>query len=168
MLMTPATPRAIPTLIQAMGRDYVQTINRRYARTGTLWEGRYKASPVDADRYLLACQRYIELNPVRSGIVRDPDAYPFSSFRGNALGQRDSVIEAHDVFVRLGATPEARQHAYRRLFEDVLPEPVIDQIRDATHACQVLGNDRFAVQIEAMLGRRVRPRPRGRPRKRCR
>ena len=166
MLMTPATARAIPALMQAMGRSYVQAINRRYARTGTLWEGRYKASPVDADYYLLACQRYIELNPVRAGLVSSPGAYPFSSFRGNALGIRDTLLEAHEVFIRLGATPKARQRTYRRLFNDVVPESVIDRIRDATHACQVLGNEQFAVQIETMLGRRVRARPRGRPKKR--
>lgn len=168
MLMTPATARAIPTLMQAMGRDYVQTINRQYDRTGTLWEGRYKASPVDAEYYLLACQRYIELNPVRAGMVPVPDAYPFSSFRSNALGKRDTLLEPHEAFVRLGATQVARQLAYRQLFQDVLPGPVIDRIRDATHACQVLGDDQFAVQIETMLGRRVRARPRGRPIKRPR
>jgi putative transposase len=77
--------------MQGMGREYAQAINRRYSRTGSLWEGRYKSCIVDADGYLLACQRYIELNPVRAGIVPDPAAYPHSSYRANALGKKRRI-----------------------------------------------------------------------------
>ena len=163
LLLTPKVGDSIPRLIQGMGREYVQAINRRYSRTGTLWEGRYKSCLVDADVYLLACQRYIELNPVRAGMVPDPAAYPYSSYRANALGKRDVLIEPHATFRLLGKTPVERRAAYRQLFAESLDRQVVDRIRDITNASQVLGNDRFIDQVETMLGRRVRPKKRGRP-----
>lgn len=165
LLMTPAERRAIPNLIQAMGRNYVQAINRRYGRTGTLWQGRYKASLIQEDVYFLTCQRYIELNPVRAGMVSDPGDYPHSSYRHHAFGRPAPAIHPHDVYLALANTPDSRRSAYRRLFDVELSRPVVDRIRETTNSCRVLGNDRFIDQIESMLGRRVRPRPRGRPKR---
>ena len=163
LLLTPGTERALPLLMQAMGRGYVQKLNRRYNRTGTLWQGRYKASLVQDDRYLLTCYRYMELNPVRAGMVRHPADYPYSSCRHNATGQADALLTTHPVYRSLGATPEQRQAAYRALFADEITPELLALVRDTTNACQILGNDRFKNQVEAMLGRSVRPGKPGRP-----
>lgn len=165
LLLTPGTERALPLLMQAMGRGYVQKLNRQYNRTGTLWQGRYKASLVQDDRYLLTCYRYIELNPVRAGMVRHPADYPYSSFRHNATGQPDTILTTHPVYKSLAATPEQRQAAYRALFADEIAPELLALVRDTTNACRILGDDRFKNQIEAMLGRSVRPGKPGRPQK---
>ena len=165
LLMTPQTERAIPLVFQAIGRGYVQAINRQYERTGTLWEGRYKASIVDSAQYLLTCYRYIELNPVRAGLVASPDRYPFSSYGSNALGKNDPLVTAHQGYLALAARPRARQKAYRQLFEEAIGKRELRAIRDCANASQVLGNSRFKDQLEAMLGRSVRPGRSGRPRK---
>jgi putative transposase len=165
LLVTPGSERSLPLLMQAMGRNYVQRLNRRYRRTGTLWEGRYKASPVQDDLYLLTCHRYIEENPVRGGMVKYPIMYPFSSYAHNALGKPDLLIKPHPVYLQLAADAGCRRLAYRALFRETLTEGALSDIRDTTNACLVLGNDRFKDQIEAMLGRSVRPGKRGRPRK---
>ena len=104
LLITPGTGRSLPLLMQAMGRGYVQKLNRHYNRTGTLWQGRYKASLIQDDQYLLTCYRYIELNPVRAGMVRRPGDYPYSSYRHNANGQPDSLITPHPLYRSLAAT----------------------------------------------------------------
>lgn len=162
LLLTPGTERALPLLMQAMGRGYVQKLNRQYERTGTLWQGRYKASLVQDDRYLLTCYRYIELNPVRAGMVRHPADYAYSSYRHNAAGQADILVTTHPVYQSLSSKPEQRQAAYRALFADEIAPELLALVRDTTNACQVLGNDRFKDQIEAMLGRSVRPGKAGR------
>lgn len=166
LLITPGTGRALPLLMQAMGRGYVQTLNRRYDRTGTLWQGRYKASLVQDDLYLLTCYRYIELNPVRTDIVSRPGAYRFSSHGHNAFGEPDALITPHSAYRSLAAEPEQRLAAYRALFADEIAPEVLTLVRDTTNACQVMGNDRFKGQIESILGRSVRPGKAGRPRKR--
>jgi len=163
LLLTPASAHSIPRLIQSLGRSYVQRINRRYNRTGTLWQGRYKACLLQDDKYLLQCQRYIELNPVRAGMVPDPSDYAYGSYRYNALGESDSLITPHRIYMGLGDNGEQRRHAYRGLFESTLDRKLIDKIRNSTNACRVLGNSRFTNQIEAMLERRVRPARLGRP-----
>ena len=165
LLLTPDSERSIPKAIQGMGRDYVQRINRQYNRTGTLWQGRYKSCLVQDELYLLQCQRYIELNPVRAGIVPDPSDYPHSSYCHNALGQHDPVISPHGSYIELSDTDSARRQHYRGLFESELNRELIDEIRKTTNACRVLGNTTFTKQIETMLNRRVRPAKIGRPRK---
>ena len=142
----------------------MQRINRQYQRTGTLWQGRYKASLVHDDAYLLHCQRYVELNPVRAGMVPDPGDYAYSSYRCNALGVEDPIVSPHLIYSELG-TGSARLDNYRKLFEVELDRGLIDDIRKTTNACRVLGGEKFKDQIETMLRRRVRPRPIGRPRK---
>jgi putative transposase len=160
LLMTPHSERSIPLLMQAMGRGYVQKLNRTYSRTGTLWEGRYKASLVQDDLYLLTCYRYIELNPVRAGMTRHPADYQYSSYHHNAAGQADSLLTPHSVYQSLGETKSRRLSAYRALFADEIDQEALDLVRSTTNACQVLGDDVFKDQLEAMLGRSVRP---GRP-----
>ena len=165
LLITPRSNRSLPLLMQAMGRGYVQKLNRRYGRTGTLWEGRYKASLVQTSLYALACYRYIELNPVRAGMVESPAEYAHSSYRCNALGELDTLVTAHKIYLSLGKDASDRQFHYRELFGDELDMQLLTSIRNTTNACRVLGNERFKDQIEAMLGRAVRPGKVGRPRK---
>lgn len=165
LLITPDTERSLPLLMQAMGRSYVQVLNKRYDRTGTLWQGRYKASLVQSDRYLLTCCKYMELNPVRAGLVLAPGDYPYSSFHYHATGTEDALLTVHAVYQSLGPEPELRQAAYRKLFSDPIAPEELAAIRETTNACLVLGSDRFKDQIEAMLGRSVRPGKSGRPRK---
>jgi putative transposase len=163
LLVTPGHKRALPLLMQAMGRGYVQTLNRKHGRTGTLWEGRYKACPVQDDYYLLACYRYIELNPVRANLALSPADYPYSSYGRNALGKHNAIITSHAVYRELGVTPADRQLGYQRLFRDEFSAEQLTTIRHTTESCLVLGNDGFKNRIEASHGRSVRPRKRGRP-----
>ena len=165
LLLTPSSGRALPNLMQAMGRTYVQRVNRLYARTGTLWEGRYKASPIQSDLYLLTCYRYIELNPVRAGMATSPGEYPYSSYTCNALGKANPLVKPHTLYMELNSDREKRHRAYRHLFEDKLDADMLTRVRDTTNACLVLGNDRFKDQIETMIGRSVRHTKKGRPRK---
>lgn len=164
LLLTPGSQKSLPLLMQAMGRSYVQALNRIHGRSGTLWEGRYKASLVQDDRYLLTCYRYIELNPVRAGLASAPHHYPHSSFARNAYGRANDLINPHSIYMSLGHTTEDRCTAYRKLFEGGLSSVALSEIRDAAKACLVLGDDAFKDRIELMLGRSVRPRKRGRPR----
>ena len=165
LLVTPERERSLPLTIQAMGRTYVQRINARYNRTGTLWQGRYKASLVQTDEYLLACQRYIELNPVRAGMVAAPGEYPYSSYSYHALGKPDPLITPHPLYTALHGDPITRQQAYRDLFRDTLSEELIARLRNNTNACVAIGNDRFKKQIATMLGRELPTGKRGRPKK---
>lgn len=116
LLLTPTKAEAIPKLLISLGRRYVQYINRTYRRTGTLWDSRYKSSLVQAETYLLTCQRYIELNPVRAAMVEDPAHYRWSSYRANGLGQPNARLTPHSLYQALGRTSPERQAAYRALF----------------------------------------------------
>jgi putative transposase len=163
LLVTPGRERSLPLMMQAMERNYVQRLNVRYGRTGTLWEGRYKASLVQHRIYLLTCQRYIELNPVRARMVAAPGDYPYSSYAHNAGGFDDVLLTPHPCYLDLGADPSARQQVYRGLFHELLDEEMLVRIRKNTNACGVIGDNRFKVQIEATLGRPVPTGKRGRP-----
>lgn len=165
LLVTPGGERAIPLVMQAMGRGYVQMLNKKYDRTGTLWQGRYKASLVQDDNYLLACHKYIELNPVRAGLVPTPGDYPYSSFAHNASGRSDKLLTPHRTYKALARSAERRRAAYRELFQDGIAPDMLSTIREATNACRVLGSDHFKDEIESMLGRSVRPGKSGRPAK---
>lgn len=165
LLVTPEQGKAIPDLIVALGRRYVQYINKTYRRTGTLWDSRYKSSLIQAETYLLKCQRYIELNSVRASMVNDPAQYRWSSYRHNGLGQPNQYLTPHSVYLALGQDIESRQAAYRSLFRHQLDEEAISDIRLALNQNQPLGNSRFYEQIEAMTGMRREPKPRGRPKK---
>ncbi len=150
-------------LMQSLGRRYVQYINRAYRRSGSLWEGRYKSSVVQAESYLFACMRYIELNPVRAGMVSDPAQYCWSSYRHNGLGQADERLVAHPLYQNLGHDVQERRACYRALFRAELDDDAIGDIRLALVQSQPLGDDCFAERICASAGVRRANAKRGRP-----
>lgn len=164
LLASPESETSPPKTLQSVGRRYVQYFNHTYDRTGTLWEGRYKATLIDAESYLLTCMRYIEMNPVRAGMVGHPMDYPWSSYRANAQGDASGLLTPHSLYRRLGKTDTERQAAYRQLFRAQLSKADVDAIREATNKAWALGNNRFRAKIEALSGRRASPLPKGRPR----
>ena len=162
LLMTSTSGTGISRVMQSVGCRYVQYFNRRYERTGSLWEGRYRAIAIDSDRYLFACYRYIEQNPVRAQMVEDPKHYAWSSYRANALGIRDPLVTQHDGYRALGCDDEGRRRAYRALCRTDIDEPTLNAIRRATGGGWALGGDRFREEVSRVAGRRAGPLPRGR------
>jgi putative transposase len=152
-------------MMKALGQRYVQYFNKTYRRSGTLWEGRYRSCPTQAETYLLACQRYIELNPVRAAMVEHPADYRWSSYRANAQGEANPLVTPHNLYQALGPAPEARQSAYRELFRHELEPGMVDRIRQATNGNYALGSALFGEQIETALKQRAMPGKAGRPRK---
>jgi putative transposase len=168
LLATPEFAHSISKVFQSVGRRYVQYFNNTHQRSGTLWEGRYRATVVDSERYLLAVMRYIELNPARAGMVAHPGDYRWSSYRYNALGeegQNTNWIRPHGEYRRLGRTGEARRDAYRELFREALSSDDMRDIRECTHKGWALGSKRFREQIEALGHRRSASKGVGRPKK---
>jgi putative transposase len=165
LLVTVREPGAVPLLMISLGRRYVQYINRSYRRTGTLWGSRYKSSLVQAETYFLACQRYIELNPVRAAMVSDPAHYRWSSYRFHGLGQLDGLRSPHPTYTALGRTAAERQSAYRALFRHALEDEAIADIRLAVNQGQALGDAGFYTKVAQITGERREPKPRGRPKK---
>jgi putative transposase len=163
LLATGTTADAVGQLMKFLGQRYVQYINRRYGRTGTLWEGRFRSCLVDADTYLLACHRYIEANPVRAGMVRHPADYRWSSYRANAEGQIDPVVTPHPLLLELAPAPADRRRAYRELFDSVLDEESLGRIRKTTNGGFALGGKQFQQHLADKLKKRVVPGKRGRP-----
>jgi len=157
VLVTPHRASSVAEMMQSIGRRYVRYFNDVHERTGTLWEGRYRATLIETDRYLFACYRYVELNAVRAGIVREPRAYAWSSHAFNAYGSNDPVVIPHERYVALGEDPEARQAAYRALFSLPLDDATIDDIRAATNKGWVLGTRTFRDSVAHRLGRRTQP-----------
>ncbi len=150
-------------MMQSLGRQYVRYVNDQYQRTGSLWEGRYRSTLIDSERYLLACYRYIELNPVRSGLVGSPGDYPWSSFGHHVNVRTDPLIEDHEVFLAVGRSAQDRADRYQDLCQNSLDVTAIEEIRRKTNRGYVLGSARFARQIEATLQRRVTEGKPGRP-----
>lgn len=165
LLATPTGPDSIGLMMQALGRRYVRYFNSRHRRTGTLWEGRYRSCLVDSDGYLLQCQRYIELNPVRATMVTAPGDYRWSSYRTNAFGKASRLISPHTLYQQLGSTPPERQSVYRELFKEVLQDELVEAIRATTLSGLALGNDKFKREIEALSGQSVSAGKPGRPAK---
>ena len=163
LLLTPRTSQAVSATLQAVGRRFVPYINHCHGRTGTLWEGRFRASTVQEDAYLLVCYRYIELNPVRAGMVDVPAAYPWSSYRANALGERSPLVSPHPVYLALGRDAPERQAAYQGLVAAQLDPALLQDVRSCLQTGTPLGNDRFRLQIEQALGVKVGYSRRGRP-----
>ena len=163
LLLTPETVEGVSRVMQSVGRRYVQYVNRAYRRSGTLWESRHKASLVDAERYLLACHRYIEFNPVAAGMVKHPGDYRWSSYGANTWGKRDDLLSSHALYLALGEDPASRQSRYRELFAGHLPKELVHQIQTASAFSMPLGNARFRQQIEQALGRSIGQAKRGRP-----
>lgn len=155
LLATPTIETGISRMMQSIGRRYVRYINKTYKRTGTLWEGRFKHSLIQDDFYYLICSRYIELNPVRAGMVKSPESYPWSSYRHNAQRQINSIIQAHHLYLELGQTVEECAQHYQVLFHSHIEHNTLEAIRKATNRDQVLGNDRFKGEVEQMLKRKI-------------
>ncbi|MEO0442807.1 MAG: transposase [Pseudomonadota bacterium] len=165
LLATPREQDSISLMMQSVGRSYVGYINHKYSRTGTLWEGRYKSTLVNQDDYLMVVSRYIELNPVRAGMVEHPAAYPWSSYQFNAMGKDIKLIVPHELYLGLGQRQSTRQARYKALFDGHIPENAIENIRNATNKGWVLGDTRFQQQVEKVTGRAASPRRRGGDRK---
>jgi putative transposase len=164
ILATPRAPRSIPRMLQTVGRRHVRRFNLRAGRSGTLFEGRYRATVVDSERYFLHCLRYIELNPVRAGLVEDPAAYAWSSCRNHLGRHTDPLVSEHPLYRALGAVPAARAGAYARLLAEALAPGFLDAVRGATNGGWALGDDGFRARL-AGSGRRAAPLTPGRPRK---
>jgi len=165
ILMTPADETSIGLTIQHVGRRYVPYFNHSYGRTGTLWEGRYKASVIDSDQYLLTCMRYIELNPIRAAMVKHQSDYRWSSFGFNGYGRNNSVITPHPLYLSLARVGKARRQAYRNLFKSNVDTNELNDIRAAWQTGTPLGNDRFRQKIEKKLKLKVGFDRQGRPKR---
>ena len=139
LLLTPRTAMFVPRILMSLGRRYVPYFNRRYDRTGTLWESRYRSSLVTSDFYLLACHRYVELNPVRAGITADPSDYRWSSYGANALGRDDARVTPHPLYLGLGKSADERCVAYRMLFDSQLRPETLDEIRGSLKKSKPVG-----------------------------
>lgn len=140
-------------------------VNSREKRTGTLWEGRYKSSPISTDDYLLACCRYVELNPVRAGIVADPADYRWSSNAGKVRGDGYDWLDRDPVYLGLGATVEERQESYRKWTLAAVDEGELALLRKSVQHGGLTGGSRFVDEVAARVGKRVELRPPGRPKK---
>jgi putative transposase len=163
LLLTPEHPDACTNLMRDLGQCYVRYFNKRHRRTGTLWEGRYRSSVVESARYVLACYRYIELNPVRAGMVSHPRMYVWSSHAANSGLATDVLATPHPEYLALQSDTHRRHAAYAGLFQEVLDDSLVSEIRDATHGSLPLGSDSFKAALSAN-GRRVeRGRPGPRP-----
>ena len=165
LLATPADEASLPKTMQAVGRRYVAHFNRRYGRRGTLWEGRYRATVFESERYFLLCSRYVELHPVLTHQVSSPEQYRWSSYAHHVGLTVDPLITDHLLYWTLGNTPFERQRIYRELCEQPLDEKAIAELRDATLKGWVLGSDAYRERCARLANRRISPLPRGRPRK---
>ena len=161
ILATPGDTDTISRCLQYLGRYYVRYFNDEYGRTGTLFEGRFRANLVQSQQYFLACSRYIELNPVRAGMVQDPADYVWSSYAAHAFGRRIEMWSAHDEYLALGNSLNSRQMAYRALFSSQLGTNVVADIRDSLNKGFALGNQRFRDEVEFLTGIRQSYRKRG-------
>jgi putative transposase len=164
LLLSSDEAQGVGKLMKALGQRYVQYVNRAYQRSGTLWEGRFRSCLTQDEIYLLSCMRYIELNPVRAGMVGHPGEYRWSSYRANAQGEADGLISPHPVYDSLKSANCNSAAVYRELFRFELEPGLVDEIRKATNGNFALGDRRFASEIEAVIGRRVVPGKSGRPR----
>ena len=164
ILATPGNSDSVSRTTQSIGRNYVQYFNECYNGSGTLWEGRYRATVVDSASYLLTCSRYIELNPVRNGLVKKPGDYRWSSYAHNAGVTIDEMITASREYLKLGANDRERAKNYRAMFRKKLSSETIEQITSATMKGWALGDSKFARKIEKISGRRTTQLPKGRPR----
>jgi putative transposase len=150
LLLTPKQDDSVSRLMQSLGRRYVGYFNYAYARTGTLFEGRFRSSLVQSDEYFLTCLRYIELNPVRAGMVNDPGDYRWSSYRAHSFGLHTRMWSPHANYLALGNLTIDRQSAYRSLINETLEVDVIVKIRHCVNTGLVLGTEAFRSQIASM------------------
>ena len=164
LLATPETAEAIPQMMQAVGRRYVRYFNQRQARTGTLWEGRYKSTLIQAERYLLACMVYMDLNPVRAGMVTDPVEYPWSSHRHYVGLRNDKIVAPHPLVWEMGNTPFARDAAYGELVRAGIDGDQQRALTDSVLRGWALGEADYVAALQKRAERRVTRGLAGRPR----
>ena len=168
LLLTPETDDGLPRMMQAVGRAYVRYFNMRHQRTGTLWEGRYRSNLIESERYLLACMVYIDLNPVRAGMVAHAADFPWSSHR-HCIGQvSDKMVTPHALFWGLGNTPFAREAAYAELVQAGLAQTDKDHLTRSALSGWALGSADFVGALQQSTPRRLAPRKAGRPFKKTR
>lgn len=165
LLATPSTAEALSRMMQALGRRYVSWFNTRHQRSGTLWEGRFRAGLVEGDRHLLACMRYIELNPVRAGLCADPAQWPWSSAAHHLGLARSALVTEHEMYWALGNTPFEREHAYREFTAQGVSGAEQARFTEAALRGRPVGSESFLRPLAATHAAVVAPRPRGRPKK---
>ena len=151
--------RAASLLMKLLGQRYVQYVNKTYRRCGTLWDGRFRSSVAQSARYVLACYRYIEMNPVRANMVQDPADYPWSSHTDNAQDRRAKWRTPHGEYLALGMTAEARCSAYWGLFATELEPGLVRAIRGAAHSGYNMGSPRFRAEIDVAMKEHVVRQP---------
>ena len=147
LLVTPTTDSSLSQLMQYLGRLYVRHFNYTYTRSGTLFEGRFRSCIVQESQYLLTCLRYIELNPVRAGMVRDPGEYHWSSYRAHAFGVHARLWSPHALYLALGESSLHRQDAWRKLFGEIINIELLAKVRHCANTGLVLGTETFREQV---------------------
>jgi putative transposase len=162
-LVAPLADENLSLFMKLLGGKYVRNINKAYGRTGSLWESRFKCALVDNDAYFLTCLRYIEMNPVRAGIVSTPDEYRWSSFRFRGHGEDYNILDSDLRYEGLGTCPRDRQEEYRRFFQDPNEDAVCTWMRETTHKGGIIGSNEFINKIQQVIGKDVITRPQGRP-----
>jgi putative transposase len=163
LLATPEDASGLAQMMQKVGRFYVPWFNHKYQRYGGLFQGRFRTSLVDSERYFLACSRYIELNPVRAQLAAGPLDYPWSSYAHNAGVRSDSLLTEHALYWALGNTPFQREAAYIDLVQQGMSGDELDAINLAVLKGQPLGNHAFKAELEHKTKRQILPAKRGRP-----
>lgn len=163
LLLTPSAAQACTSLMRDLGQRYVQYFNRHYGRTGTLWEGRYGSFIAESARYVMACYRYIELNPVDAGMVEKPGDYPWSSYAANTGMRADRLVTPNPEYLALGNAAESRHAAYARMVDDGIEPSLLKEIREAESTGYPLASDAFKAELALRLGRKIEPGRPGRP-----
>ncbi|MDJ0776888.1 MAG: transposase [Gammaproteobacteria bacterium] len=164
LLASPGQADSVSRTMQSIGRNYVQYFNESYNGSGTLWQGRYRATVIDERQYLLACSRFVETAPVRAGLVKGPRAWRWSSYAHNARGKIDPMITPHREYLRLGKSSAERADAYRALIKQKLDPVIVADIHEKTRKGWAIGDSKFIRRIEKLGGRRAVQLPKGRPR----
>ena len=163
LLVTPSKKNSISLMFQSIGRLYVTYINKTYKRSGTLWEGRHKGNIIETESYFMACMKYIELNPVRSKMVNDPNDYYWSSYAANAYDRPNIIITKHQLYLSLASENIERLESYRSLFDDKIEDMNLKNIRMSVQSGTPLGSEKFIKKIETLFSHSVGYRKRGRP-----
>lgn len=163
LLATPSTEGGLPQMMQAVGRRYVRYFNDRQARSGTLWEGRYRSTLIETERYLLACMVYIDLNPVRAGLVKDAGDYPWSSYGRYAGSRTDRILTPHPLYWALGNTPFSREAAYAELVRRGTTPEQQEALTRSTLNGWALGSENFVAELQKQTDRRLIKNQPGRP-----
>lgn len=158
LLASPRDADSLPKAMRDIAWHYTRRINATQSRTGSLWEGRYRGCLIDTETYFFVCSRYIELNPLRAGLAAAPEAYRWSSYRANALAERDALMTPHQLYLDLAATAVGRASSYRALFDQPLPAESIETLRHATQRGLAAGSPRFLDKLERRTGAAFKPR----------